>query len=302
LSSADFQPGPEFFDQIPPSEDPSERRTLIIGPFMVHLEGISNHLLPALDDHFKGFVEKGLDGNGLRLPVRWAGIPHFLDPRGDWRRTCVQRAIDDRIFVYGHYFAAWFAPAGAAGMMVVCRAGWMGLRVPLEILLRVHCAWRAIESDGFLLHAASIVRDGRAFVFFGHSGAGKTTVSKLSRGSGFILSDDITLITREGNEHRAHSVPFRGPDRQRVIEERRTYPLAGLYHLVQAPRTRLERLPQARAVGAVLSCLPFVTERLLPREPVEMMSHLDRALRQIPVFRLEFTRSAEFWESVLASV
>jgi hypothetical protein len=44
-----------------------------------------------------------------------------------------------------------------------------------------------------------------------------------------------------------------------------------------------------------------VTDRLLPRDPARVMALLTRVLETIPVFRLEFTRSADFWEPVLAS-
>lgn len=303
MSAAEFLPGSEFFDTLAPSAGPLGARTIAIGPVAVRLEEIPQPLLAPLDDHFKGFIDEGAAGtDDLRLPLRPAGVRSFLDPRGDVRRTCLQRAEDGRILVYGHYFGAWFERQGRCGGLALCRAGWMGLRVPMEIFLRVYCAWRAIETGGFLLHAASIVRDGRAYVFFGHSGAGKTTVSRMSRDAEFILSDDITLITREADGYRAHSVPFRALEKGRVVSQRRTYPVAGLYRLVQARHNRVEPLPRAQAVAAVLSCLPFVTDRLLPQDPPQMMTLLGRALRDLPVFRLEFTRTAEFWEPVLSSV
>ena len=301
MTSVDFQPGADFFDSLMPSADPGASRTLTIGPIAARLEEIPQHLLTPLDDHFLGFVDAEEQPRSLHLPVRRAGVARFLDPHLDIRRTCVQRADEDRIYLYGHYFAAWFERAGSQGMMALCRAGWMGLRVPLEIFLRVYCAWKAIERDGFLLHAASIVRDGRTYIFFGHSGAGKTTVSKFSRELGLILSDDITLVTHEAGGYRAHSVPFRAFEKSRVVAERRTYPVAGLFQLVQAKRNRVDRLPTARAVAAVLSCLPFVTEKLLPHDPPQMMALTKRILSEIPVFRLEFTRSAEFWKPVLVS-
>jgi len=301
MSYSEFLPEAEFFDRLPLPADPGGDRTLVIGPISVRLEAIPQHLLTPFDDHFLGFVGSNGKEAGLSLMLRRANAPKFLDARGGLKRACLQRAVGDRIYLYGHTFAAWFARTGNQGMMALCRAGWPGLRVPLEIFLRVYCAWQAIERGGFLLHAASIVRDGRTYIFFGHSGAGKSTVSRLTGDSGFVLSDDITLVTREADAYQAHSVPFRAFDKGRVVSERRTYPVAGLYQLAQARRNRVERLPAARAVAAVLSCLPFVTDNLLPNDPAQMMALLQRALAEIPAFRLEFTRSADFWEPVLAS-
>jgi hypothetical protein len=173
--------------------------------------------------------------------------------------------------------------------------------VPLEIFRRVCCAWRLAAVGGLLLHAAGIVRGGRAYIFFGHSGAGKTTVSQLSGDADFLLSDDISLLTRESGGYVAHSVPFRGPLRERQVGERRSYPVAGLFQLVKAQRVRLSPILPARATAAVLSCMPFVTDRLLPGDTAGVMDQVRAALRELPVFELEFTRSAEFWQAVLAA-
>ncbi len=298
----EFMPGSDFFERLRTPSGPTAARTLVIGPIAARLEDIPAHLVRPLEDHFQGFIQSEQAPGELGLSVRRAGVPSFLDPHGDVRRTCVQRAEGGRVLVYGHHFGAWFERDGNTGGIALCRAGWAGLRVSLEIFLRVYSAWRAIGAGGFLLHAASIVRGGRAFVFFGHSGAGKSTLSRFSRDAGVVLSDDISLITREGVGYSAHSVPFRAFDKDRVVSERRSYPLAGMYQLVQARHNRVEPLTAARGVAAVLSCLPFVTERLLPIDPAQTIRMLEGVAREVPVFRLEFTRSAEFWEPVLASV
>jgi hypothetical protein len=60
-------------------------------------------------------------------------------------------------------------------------------------------------------------------------------------------------------------------------------------------------MPHPLAVAEVVSCLPFVTDRMLPRRPSEIMTLVEEALRKIPVYRLELTRSPEFWDPVLES-
>src|SRR3982074_221945 len=50
----------------------------------------------------------------------------------------------------------------------------------LDSLLRVLLSWKLASRFGFLLHAATAVRAGKAYVFIGRSGAGKSTVASLS--------------------------------------------------------------------------------------------------------------------------
>ncbi|MEE9219700.1 MAG: hypothetical protein V3U98_11605, partial [Acidobacteriota bacterium] len=301
MSDDHFEPGLDFFESLRPSSGATQCRRITVGPFSVHLRGLSEDCVPPLEERYLGFVDKDFAPGVMRLPLLAAGVPSFLARYGDERGIYLLRVRpeDGRILVYAHDFAAWFDPQGRAGALAVCSPGWEGLRVPIENFLRIYCAWRAVDLGGLLIHAASIVRDGRTHIFFGHSGAGKSTVSTLSCDSGFVLSDDLTLLTPGPDGYLAHSVPFRSTYKGRVVSERRAYPVAGMYQLVQAPQTRLEQTPRAIAVSSVLSCLPFVTDHLLPMDPTQMMGLLERVLREIPVFRLEFTRSADFWGPVL---
>src|SRR5262249_29799700 len=72
-------------------------------------------------------------------------------------------------------------------------------RVPsLHAFLRVANALLLAEIDGLLLHASSVLRRGRAFLFPGPSGAGKTTIARLAAGGG-VLSDEVSAVRRVGD-------------------------------------------------------------------------------------------------------
>ena len=51
----------------------------------------------------------------------------------------------------------------------------------LDSLLRILLTMVLLPQRGFLLHGATVVRDGRAYIFFGRSGAGKSTVTRRQR-------------------------------------------------------------------------------------------------------------------------
>ncbi|HLG19100.1 MAG TPA: hypothetical protein VI895_04695 [Bdellovibrionota bacterium] len=85
------------------------------------------------------------------------------------------------------------------------------LEPPLGELLFNHWApWK----DALILHAATLVQDGRAIVAIGHSGAGKSTVSRLWSerfGPNTVLTDERTLIRRESNGRwLAYGTPWQG--------------------------------------------------------------------------------------------
>ena len=60
------------------------------------------------------------------------------------------------------------------------------------------------------MHAASAVRNGRAFLFAGVSGAGKTTISRLAPPDATLLTDEISYVRREADGYVAFGTPFAG--------------------------------------------------------------------------------------------
>lgn len=71
---------------------------------------------------------------------------------------------------------------------------------------------RVLHRRGALvLHASSVIVDGIAIVFAGHSGAGKSTISSLAEDAGAeVLSDDRTILSVGAHGVRAWGSPWHG--------------------------------------------------------------------------------------------
>jgi len=69
----------------------------------------------------------------------------------------------------------------------------------IDAVLRMLHSLILARQGGFLVHAASAVRNGRAFLFAGVSGAGKTTISRLAPPDVVLLTDEISYV-RKGRE------------------------------------------------------------------------------------------------------
>ena len=67
----------------------------------------------------------------------------------------------------------------------------------IDSVLRIVHTLILAKEGGFLLHAASAVRNDRAFLFSGISGAGKTTISRLAPRDVTVLTDEISYIRRD---------------------------------------------------------------------------------------------------------
>jgi hypothetical protein len=161
----------------------------------------------------------------------------------------------------------------------------------LDSLLRILLSWKLTGHDGFLLHAATVIRNGKAYVFTGRSGAGKSTVASLSP-EGSVLTDEISLLRFENGVWRAYGTPFWGEFR--AAGSNTSAPVKGIFRLVQAAENRVTPLRPVEMLRALLpNVLFFSAEAEGNRRLLEILGH---AAEEISSYELAFRKDPSFWE------
>lgn len=90
------------------------------------------------------------------------------------------------------------------------KQGWLPMHV-LNPLAEVCLLTRLGREGGFLLHSSGVLMNDQGWIFTGHSGAGKSTVSGLLAGRGArVLSDERTIIRRRGAGLFLYGTPWVG--------------------------------------------------------------------------------------------
>lgn len=177
------------------------------------------------------------------------------------------------------------------------RRGWIRQTAnpyAIDSALRILHTLLLATEGGFLVHAASAVRTGRAFLFAGRSGAGKTTIARLAPPDVALLSDEISYVRRVEHEYRAFGTPFAGELGR--AGENLSAPLAALYHLNKGPATKIERLAEADAVNALMQNILFFAEDAPLIERV--FASACEFIRHVPVYRLTFAPDSAVWEAI----
>jgi hypothetical protein len=165
----------------------------------------------------------------------------------------------------------------------------------LDSLIRILLSIMLLPRHGFLLHAATVVRDGRAYVFTGRSGAGKSTIASFSP-VGNVLTDEISLLRCYHSGWHAHGTPFWGEFRAAGLNQH--FPVAGIYVLVQASENRVEPLPPKEGLRAILpNVLFFSSNKPMTEKLLRVMAE---AAETIPFYRLHFRRDSTFWGVITA--
>jgi hypothetical protein len=215
------------------------------------------------------------------------GAP-FIAPDGHRTWQVQTEQADSRVTFRSFYEAGWIDRGQGCAHLVMRPEG------NPENFLRVLYAWETLARGGLLLHASGVVRGEKGYVFFGHSGAGKTTIANLSTPS-LVLSDDLVIVRRMGRRVLVYGVPFCGAERA-APRTNAVAPLVALFAPLQAPDHRVEPLSPAAAAGRLASCVPFVMHQ--PHAIRQVMETCAGLLDLVPSYLLHFRKDSEFWEVI----
>jgi hypothetical protein len=165
----------------------------------------------------------------------------------------------------------------------------------IDSVLRIVHTLILARQGGFLVHAASAIRGGRAFLFAGVSGAGKTTISRLAPPDATLLTDEVSYVRREGNAYRACGTPFAGELAK--VGKNVSAPLQTLFLLEQGPENRIEPVSASAAIRLLLRNVLFFADdaelvRLVFQSACEFVE-------RIPVRRLIFVPDKRVWEMIM---
>jgi len=236
------------------------------------------------------------------IEERYAG---FLSPAAQPAcRFKIQLTSDDahrgdqdaRVFRIG---SAWSLERGdfRAELDMRRRAGWIRQSCnpySLDSVLRITHSLLLAMKGGFLLHAASAVRNGHAFLFAGVSGAGKTTIVRHAPADATVLTDEVSYVRQVGLGYEACGTPFAGELARSGANL--SAPLHTVFFLEKAQANTIQPIGPRDAARALLRHILFFAEdadlaRAVFDSAVEFVSRVHTA-------RLAFRPDASIWELV----
>jgi hypothetical protein len=277
-----------------------ERLSLVIeiGGMPVRVHTTDPAFLRVLQDRYDGFVTSAESARGSEaaaervaeidfdielVPTRFAdpdAVVRVTQHRGRWTL--------DR----GDFRAEW-EPASRTGTIRQTANPYS-----IDAVLRIVHTLVLARQGGFLLHSASAIRNGKAFLFAGVSEAGKTTISRLAPPDATLLTDEISYVRKEEtgkrNGYVAYGTPFTGELAK--LGENVSAPVAALYLLAKGVENRIDPIPPAEAARSLLANLLFFAE---DEELVQATFHSAfEFVSRVPVFRLTFIPDARVWELI----
>jgi hypothetical protein len=255
--------------------------TFGIGDISLTLTGPTDWLAPFVDGWASWVYEK--PGWKVRL-VKDESLPQ---PGGPFF-TARPEFADGRCRLQAQGFVGEIVPDEGRALLRAHPSAGLG---DLAYFVRSVFALHAFDAGAIVFHAAGIVHQSAAYVFFGHSGSGKTTVARLSKGKP-VLNDDLLLLGPSDLGYKVWATPFGKRRNPSVLAAS----LRAILRLQQARQDRLEPMPGGIALGELVANSPVVNAD--PSRASTLLSYWERVSSSVPVFRLHFDRSDAFWEAI----
>ena len=262
-----------------------ERLSLVIeiGGMPVRVNTTDPGFVAMLQDRYAGYVTES-DRAEVEFDVDLTPLA-VSDPDADVRVT---HRSGRWSLVRGDFRAEW-SPASRTG-----RIRQSANPYSIDAVLRIVHTLVLARQGGFLMHSASAIRNGKAFLFAGVSGAGKTTISRLAPPDATLLTDEISYVRKLGDGYIAFGTPFTGELAK--IGENVSAPIAALYLLAKGPENRIDPVAPGEAARSVLANMLFFAE---DEELVQSTFHSAfEFVSRVPVSRLTFVPDTRVWEMI----
>lgn len=147
-------------------------------------------------------------------------------------------------------------------------------------------AFRTIRLRTMLFHSSVTVRDGKAHMFLGHSGTGKSTHSQqwlTAFPDAWLLNDDNPVVRLlDDGSVRVYGSPWSG---KTPCYKNESAPVAALVQLAQAPENKIERLRMSQAYPYILASVSGL--KILPPMMDAIYESIAALLERCPVYKLE---------------
>ena len=204
------------------------------------------------------------------------------------REVRVRRKGDEWLLERGDFYARWDPHTGRG------RVRQNANPYSLDSVLRILHSLILAERGGFLLHSASAICAGQAYLFSGVSGAGKTTMTRIAPADVTLLTDEISYLRPSTAGYQAFGTPFAGELAK--SGENCAAPLSALFFLEKGPENRVEELPSPEAVRRLMRNILFFAED--PGLVNKLFATACDFVSRVPIRRLTFYPDSRVWDVV----
>ena len=163
----------------------------------------------------------------------------------------------------------------------------------LNSFIRIVLTLVLLKNQGFLIHASSLIRNNKGYVFPGKSGAGKTTITRLTPDS-ILLSDELSLIKKVNGKFRAYGTPFWSE--LSINGENTSISIEDIYFPIQDKKNYAKSIGFSLALEKLLpNVIFYLNDKNLEKKLFNLCIEF---ISKISPYELHFLPESTFWRSI----
>ncbi len=162
-------------------------------------------------------------------------------------------------------------------------------------LINLYSSYIVHHDWGLLIHSSCVEDEGKAHLFAGHSGAGKSTAAKLSFPRE-LLSDEATIVRITSGEAAVFNSPFRSELEAKAEVKGWGRPLASIQILNQSLDNQRTRLAKSDGLLRMMDKVFYWPHS--PQEAGKILVLLKGLAAAVPIYELHFQKNNSFWELI----
>jgi hypothetical protein len=262
---------------------------LNIGGISVLILSGNQKFIAQIKERYANFITHG-QGPSLKIEVEVL-LPQNLKINPSRTAVSPDVSFDNS---KGRWTIKWHALFGEFDLRsgkgkLICPPGPSGL----NSFLRFVYSLILLKEPGFLVHASSLKRSGREYIFPGKSDAGKTTITQLSPDA-TLLSDDISLIKMLNGGFIAFGTPFWGA--LAVGGENVSTTLTGIYFPIKDNKNYVQKLSPRQALEKLLpNVVFFASDSEFSKQLFNLCYDL---VSNVPAQEFHFLPEPLFWRCI----
>ena len=248
------------------------------------LKNINGHSLPG-GESGNSYFEQRLNSRDV---FSWLSqFPEYEKGFPEYETTLASSCLDSLLL---------FDPDTAAGRIYLLKQGHECFR-PLHRLLWMYLAQVLGEKRSCFIHSAALVQDGKGYLFLGDSGAGKSSLAKVSD-QAIVLSDDSPILGKQNGDYMVFSSPFHqmkpllGWNKEAIG---RSAIVKGLYFLAKDDRLYLDRISRKEAVSKILKRYILFFPYISGRAKSALFDLVLELCHRLPIHNLHFCLDQDVW-------
>jgi hypothetical protein len=276
----------------PRGNSTSDSLVIEIGGVAVSICSRHEAFLELLRARYAGFIFPAASPQAsFEVEIHEPALPSPIEVRDEDLEVALRQGLWE--FRRGDFHATWDPVSSLGHITQTCNP------FSIDSVLRILHSVLLAPRGGLLIHAASAIRHGKAFLFAGISGAGKTTISRLAPRDATLLTDEISYVRRNEvgngqNAYRAWGTPFAGELAK--SGENVSAPLSVIYLLEQGKENRVMPIAKIDAVRSLMRHVLFFAEDTRLVEGV--FDSVRLLVDMVPVRTLMFRPEADVWEII----